>query len=129
MAEHEVAVSKSYVRRTSMGLVLLAWAYGAGTGVYFGQSVLRASVVAVVPAVGGYAAWFVYHKISRKNNGLFLVLTPAIAVTSLIRPGLSLGGDLETRTIAVAVGVAFVYLLALIDRRVRGRREGAVERE
>jgi len=47
----------------------------------------------------------------------------------LIRPGLSLGGDLETRTIAVAVSVASVYLIALLDRWVQRRREGTVERD
>jgi hypothetical protein len=89
-----------------------------------GQSMAGAATIAVVNALGGLVAWVFYHAISRRNDGMVVIILAALGLTP--RSGqmaLPLNDEVTQRAVAFFILASMSVVAALFVRRPRKEEE------
>jgi hypothetical protein len=80
--------------------------------------------MAIIPAVGGFVAWALYHTISRRND-LLAILFVAIGTAMIQRENISLRHELANRLgmmVILSLASCFYGLLFRTSRRQEGQK-------
>ena len=131
-----------WISRNCAGVRLRVWLFALWTSVgtwisatvimaspaFVGLPFSRAGLYAAISAAGGLFAWAIYHGISRRNDGLMIILVaPILTLVSASR------SSLPPRTELIAQGVAIGFMalsaapVALFLRRSRKRETVAID--
>ncbi len=121
---HLPPVSRASLRWTAAGVSVCVWLIGMVMGLRGGQTLGRASTMAVISAVSGFGAWALYHIISRRND-LLAILLLAIGPAMIQREDISPGGELACRLgmmVIFSLVSCFYGLLFRLSPRQKGQK-------
>jgi hypothetical protein len=89
-----------------------------------GQSMAGAATIAVVSALGGLVAWVIYHMISRRNDGMVVIMMALFGITPKSgQMALSLNDEVIRQAVAFFFLASTSVVVALFVRRTRKGEE------
>ena len=101
----------------------LVWVVGTlAMAIVVGQTPARAAAVAALTSLDGLIAWIIYHAISRRNDGLLLIMMPVLGLGARCHAALPLKEELARWAVSVVVWASVSFGLGLYLRdRPKGR--------
>lgn len=106
-------------RRTSRGLALAmagyTWVVGFCVSKYFSEPTLRALALSGMQAFGGLAAWWCYHLISRRNDGMAIIMV-AFQPSMQSHPERPFSFEIIVRVVAFVFFLTFACSIAVVVR-------------
>jgi hypothetical protein len=76
-----------------------------------GQTVARAAALAGLSALGGLVAWMIYHAISRRNDGLAIIMTALLGTVASSQRAI---GPLKEEIAECAVRIVIFISMAVV---------------
>jgi hypothetical protein len=114
--------TRAEMRYLAIAVSVMNWAMGTVMLVQSQrQAFARPALPAGISALGGLLAWAVYHAVSRRNDGLIIVMG-GLATTMGLRDllALPLGQQLSMQVRLIAVWVCLSVVFGLLARKLYG---------
>ncbi len=123
LASKKALKAKAEIRWFALWFAAFVWGLGTlfGTGVR-GKTLQQANSDATAAAIAGLAAWTVYHIVSRRNNGLCMVMA---SLPMALQPHRGIG-FLATLGILLVALVPLAWLIGQFGRRLDSKAECSV---
>lgn len=109
------------IRRMALGMTVWIWIIGFCVARYASEPPPRALVLSALQAFGGLGAWWCYHLISRRNDGMATFIM-AVNVLHQSRPDRPLTLELEVRLAGIAFLAAMMIAVAFIGRLIADKK-------
>jgi len=114
-ATSKAADRRTQLRQAAIILVPTLWVTMTGMRVCFGEPFPQAGLAVGVLTLGALVAWWAYHALSGRNDGLFLFVPIACAQTAVGRE-LTVTRELLRCVVVVITMIAFSAVLGLTWR-------------
>lgn len=114
-AASKAADRRTQLRRAALVLVPALWATTTGMRVCFGEPFPQAGLAVGVLTLGALVAWWAYHILSGRNDGLFLFV-PIVGAQTAVGRELILTRELLRCAVVVIITIALCAVLGLIRR-------------
>lgn len=107
------------IRDAALWMTGCGWVLGFCVSKYLGEPTLRALALSAIQILGGLAAWWCYHVISRRNDGMLIIMM-AVQPSLQSHPERPFSSEIIYRVVGFVVAVVFAIAIAVVVRtRVR----------
>jgi hypothetical protein len=124
--------ARTQIRRMALCMTVVGWALGTAVISWRNDRILgSAATLAALNALGGLIAWAIYHTISRRNDGLAIVIM-AVFWDAHARRNPTLLNDLTNSIVPLVVMASTSLVVSLLVRYgqfVRESRKGRGQKD
>lgn len=108
-------IDRRGIRDLALKITGTIWVIGFCVAMYFDEPAPRAVVLSGMQALGGLGAWWCYHLISRRNDGMVIIMT-ALNLALRTHPERPLSSEMKFRVLFFLFAIAFAAAIAYFVR-------------